>query len=421
MGSSAWTKKGKNPFDYLQSVRPRGGGHQRHRGQRARLLRPHDHGLRRHGPAQTVSSSPAPRASTSWRSSTTYQDMTDGSPTKGSFSPSSSTRSYDAVHTTAWAILALYQLQRHHRGALPDRGDVARRPAAGRTAGSPPRPARPRIASTTALAIQALSVGPDGLQWDARRGAAVPQGQPERRRRLPAPSPGGRTNAEATSAGIQAILALGEHPEDEFWKAGLRRRQHADLRSGPPAADERLVQAHRSRERPPPRRHELGDHRDAPQELRRLSQEHRRGREGVQVPPPVPRRSRPRTAPSSRRTSSASGRRTPTSIPRAPASSPAPAGSTWTTTTRAGRPTIGKYGLHLQLKNVPNGDHTYKIELRDHAGNVKVIERKFTVAVPTPTPTSTPDAAADLQPRPHLLRPCSPRPRPSRTLRRRRQ
>ena len=51
---------------------------------------------------------------------------------------------------------------------------------------------------------------------------------------------------------------------------------------------------------------------------------------------------------------------------------------------------IGKYGLHLLLKNVPNGDHTYKIELRDNAGNVKSVERKFTVAVPSPTPTFSP-------------------------------
>ena len=51
---------------------------------------------------------------------------------------------------------------------------------------------------------------------------------------------------------------------------------------------------------------------------------------------------------------------------------------------------IGRYGLHLQLKNVPNGDHTYEIQLRDYAGNVKVVERKFVVAVPTPVPTHTP-------------------------------
>ena len=50
---------------------------------------------------------------------------------------------------------------------------------------------------------------------------------------------------------------------------------------------------------------------------------------------------------------------------------------------------IGNYGLHLTLKNVANGDHKYTIELRDHAGNLKVIERKFKVNVVTPTPHPT--------------------------------
>jgi len=59
---------------------------------------------------------------------------------------------------------------------------------------------------------------------------------------------------------------------------------------------------------------------------------------------------------------------------------------------------IGKYGLHLQLKNVPNGDHKYRIELSDQAGNKKVVERKFTVAVPTPTPTYTPTTQPTTQP-----------------------
>ena len=59
---------------------------------------------------------------------------------------------------------------------------------------------------------------------------------------------------------------------------------------------------------------------------------------------------------------------------------------------------IGKYGLHLELKNVANGDHKYRIELRDQAGNGKVVERKFTVAVPTPTPTHTPTDPADVYP-----------------------
>ncbi len=70
---------------------------------------------------------------------------------------------------------------------------------------------------------------------------------------------------------------------------------------------------------------------------------------------------------------------------------------------------IGKYGLHLQLKNVPNGDHTYEIQLRDQAGNTKVIKRTFVIAVPTPVPTHSPTTRPTYNPRPQSIRPCTPR------------
>ncbi len=81
---------------------------------------------------------------------------------------------------------------------------------------------------------------------------------------------------------------------------------------------------------------------------------------------------------------------------------------------------IGKYGLHLQLKNVPNGDHTYEIQLRDHAGNQKVIDRTFTVAVPTPIPTYTPTTRPTYVPA-GLSRPCTRRTRRRAVSRRRRR
>jgi hypothetical protein len=59
---------------------------------------------------------------------------------------------------------------------------------------------------------------------------------------------------------------------------------------------------------------------------------------------------------------------------------------------------IGAYGLRLTLKNVPNGEHTYRIELRDYAGNAKVVERKFTVAVVSPT--TQPTYRPTVQPKP---------------------
>ena len=65
---------------------------------------------------------------------------------------------------------------------------------------------------------------------------------------------------------------------------------------------------------------------------------------------------------------------------------------------------VGRYGLHLQLKNVANGKHTYKIVIRDFAGNKREVTRTFTVAVPD----------RDVR-RPHSTR-CRPPPprRPSR-------
>ena len=52
---------------------------------------------------------------------------------------------------------------------------------------------------------------------------------------------------------------------------------------------------------------------------------------------------------------------------------------------------IGPYGLHLELKNVPDGAHTYELRLVDYAGNVRLVQRSFTVAVPVaPTTPTTP-------------------------------
>ena len=59
---------------------------------------------------------------------------------------------------------------------------------------------------------------------------------------------------------------------------------------------------------------------------------------------------------------------------------------------------IGRYSLHLQLKNVADGLHTYRLQIVDYAGNVKKVERRFTIATPTPTPTPAPDLRAGPEP-----------------------
>jgi len=54
---------------------------------------------------------------------------------------------------------------------------------------------------------------------------------------------------------------------------------------------------------------------------------------------------------------------------------------------------IGTHALHLTLKNVPNGSHTYKLQIVDRAGNAKTIQRTFIVDKTTPVipiPTTRP-------------------------------
>ena len=109
IGSTMWTVDGNNPFGYLQA---------------------HSHEAAATGP--DVDNAPvyyaraimsyvaADRAERVFVAGTpridllaklySYQDLVDGSPTKGSFSPSTSSRKFQAVHTTAWAILAMQAL-----------------------------------------------------------------------------------------------------------------------------------------------------------------------------------------------------------------------------------------------------------------------------------------------------------------------
>ena len=76
---------------------------------------------------------------------------------------------------------------------------------------------------------------------------------------------------------------------------------------------------------------------------------------------------------------------------------------------------IGRFGLHLQLTNVSDGEHTYRLEIIDHAGNVKRVERRFTVATPAPTPTPVPTYTPT--PNPTYIPPATiyPTPKPTST------
>ena len=161
----------------------------------------------------------------------TYQNTTEGSPTKGAFAPSLPVRSTPRYAAPAWAILAMHNAgvsQSDSRYLMAE--ELARR-AAERHGRRPRRRRLPeqrgrrrvRRRRHRARLPGALRQRPHRLGLGPRRGADVPQDAQKSSGGFPA-TPGGDTDAEATSAAIQAILAMGEHPED----AALGRRdQHA--------------------------------------------------------------------------------------------------------------------------------------------------------------------------------------------------
>ncbi len=229
VGSTMWTVDGNNPFGYLQA---------------------HSHEAAATGP--DVDNAPvyyaraimsyvaADRAERVFVAGTPridllaklygYQDLVDGSPTKGSFSPSTSTRTFQAVHTTAWAILAMQSLgeNQNDRFALAETWLATQQRADG---GFPAQPGDPSNCEDTAVAIQALMLARKRRPRPGRhsRGPSVPQDQPARRRRLPVSTRGygTSTDAWATSAAVQAILAMGEKPDSADWKVGTNTPKSA--------------------------------------------------------------------------------------------------------------------------------------------------------------------------------------------------
>jgi hypothetical protein len=407
MGSSAWTKKGKNPFDYLQATdhekAATGAAVDNAPVYYARMIMAYVAVDRR----ERVFIAGTPHVDLLAKLYT-YQDMTEGSATKGSFSPSSSTRNFDAVHTTSWAVLAMYNFNvtTEERYALAQTWLAAQQLAGGGFASETGKNAD---CLTTSLAVQALSVGPDGLQWDPTAARQFLKNNQNADGGFPV-SPGGRTNAEATAAAIQAIIALGEHPDDVYWKVGSSTPIDAL------SALQRMTGAYRMTSREDLR--PLAVTGWAVTALRRKSFAGYPRNIGTAETAfafrPKLRTVSPKNGAKFKSTRVVLIKATYTDFyPKGTGINPA-ACRLYVDGDNKSRPAdIGKYGLRLLLKNVPNGDHTYKIELRDHAGNVKVAERKFTVAVPTPTwsPTVRPTYnPAPVYPTVYPTQPTTPKP-----------
>ena len=388
IGSAGWTVDGSNPFDYLQA----------HSHETAATGSDVDNAPVYYARA-ILSYVAADRAERVFVAGTPridllaklygYQDLVDGSATKGSFSPSTSSRKFQAVHTTAWAILAMQALGENDkdRFTLAEQWLATQQLADG---GFPAQSDDPSNCEDTAVAIQALVLAADG----ALDPAIIPAARQYLRANQKAdggfpykPATGTTgTDAWATSAAIQAILALGEKPDSADWMVGANTPSSAlgalQLQNG--AYDKK----HGEVTGPlPTTSWALAALRDQPFTT------------FPETRPPAlkafvfrPQMTSVSPKNGTRYTSAHSVliRATYTDGAKGTGVNPKACRVYVDNRNKTKPAVIGRYGLHLQLKNVPNGLHTYRLEIVDHAGNVKKVEQRFTIATPTPTPTPAP-------------------------------
>jgi hypothetical protein len=318
-----------------------------------------------------------------------YQDVTVGSSTEGGFSPSSSTRTYKAVRTTCWAILAMNSL-----GVDNDAFGAAvswLRTQQNTDGGFGLSPDSSSNSEDTALAIQALRAGGTGASAEQIQEALgyldgvqlIGGGFPDQS------TSSTRLDAEATASVIQAVDAAGESAAAGRWRTSSGKTPLSALRG---------LQLPRGAFAARPRT----------------------------LISPVVVTGHALTALSSQNFAGYPAHK-PKAVksfvfrPHFDAVSPK-GGATYTTThivliratygdgeggtgidpdavrlyvdsaNRTAQADESRYGLHLQLRNVPNGKHSFKIVVRDKAGNERQVTRVFTVAVPvsgTPTPVRT--------------------------------
>jgi hypothetical protein len=340
-----------------------------------------------------------------------YQDLVDGSPTKGSFSPSTSSRKFQAVHTTAWAILAMQALgaDEKDRFALAERWLATQQVADG---GFPAQAGEPSNCEDTAVAIQALELAADVALDPAIIPAARQYLKANQRADGGFPyKPGTGTDAWATAAAIQAILAMGEKPDSADWMVGantpgsalatLQQKNGAYVKkrgdaTGPlPTTSWALVAL---RDKPfttfPAAR---------PPALKAFVFR-------PQITSVLPKDGQKYT-----NTRSVLIRAAYTDGAKGTGVDPSACRVYVDDLNKTKPAEIGRYRLQLQLKNLANGLHTYRLEIIDHAGNVKKVARRFTIAVPTPTPTPPyiPTPAPPYTPPPIIVPTPTPTPTPT--------
>jgi hypothetical protein len=398
MGNSAWHVKGKNPFDYLQATDLATASTAADVSNAAvyysRLIMAYV-AMDKAGTVGTAGS----KGVNLLTLLLTYQDITDGSTSKGAFSPVPPS-TVSAVRTTSWAILAMSNLgvsQTDNRVMMAEAWLAAQQNTMDGGDGGFPTSARGAASTAldTALAYQALSVSSNGMDWNPGAARTFLKNSQRADGGFPV-EPGGGTEAEATSAAIQAILAMGELPEAPEWTVGVNTPISAlaglQLKNG----SYRLTSG--SSMRP------VAVTSWALVAMRRKAFTTYPRSAG---PADKPFRFRPQTDSVSPKNGAKF--KTRTVLIRARYTDFYPKGTGINTSacrvyldnankTRPAK--IGKYSLRLLLKNVPNGAHTFTIKLVDRAGNQKIVERRFTVAVPAPAPTYSPTPRPTYNPGP---------------------
>jgi len=411
IGSTGWAVDGNNPFDYLQA----------HSHEAAATGSDVDNAPVYYARA-IMSYVAADRAERVFVAGTPridlltklygYQDMVDGSLTKGSFSPSVSTRTFQAVHTTVWAILAMQAIGENgkDRFALAEQWLATQQLADG---GFPAQPGDYSNCEDTAMAIQALVLAADGAVDPAIIPAARQYLKTNQRADggFPYKPQTGTTGTDAwaTSAAIQAILAMGEKPDSADWMVGAHTPKSAlgtlQLLNG--AYDKKRGDATSPL---PTTSWALVALRDEP--FTTFPKARPPALKAFVFRPQIglvlPKNGQKYTS-----TRAVLIRATYTDGAKGTGVNPKACRVYVDDRNKTKPADIGRFALRLQLKNVPNGLHTYRLEIVDHAGNVKKVERRFTVAIPTPTPTPAPTYVPN--PNPTYIPPATIYPTPQST------
>ena len=219
MGNSAWHVKGKNPFDYLQSTdlvaASTGIDVTNAPVYYSRLILAYV-AMDKAGSIGTAGS----KGVNLLNILLSYQNTTDGSSNKGAFAPS--LPSIDAaVRTTSWAILAMHNAGVSRTDSRYQMAEawLARQQndEPGGDGGFPnSEQGGASDALDTALAYQALEVSSDRSDWSPDLARSFLKSA-QRSGGGFAATASGNADAEGTSAGIQAILAMGEDPDGPAW------------------------------------------------------------------------------------------------------------------------------------------------------------------------------------------------------------